>query len=400
MKDHYRTLGVHPKAEAEVIKGAYKILAKKYHPDINSSADAAEKMREINEANEVLSDPVRRADYEQDYDLHFGTDLSADPPLLKVRPKTLNFGELKVGETAEKRFIVKNLGGPLKGQLNIDESQCRDWATVSARPLLDDSVFPLEVTVEVDTTDLSPGKSHRARILLQYLDEEIAVSLRVVVLSSKRRRSSKTRPTPRTYDPDPFMDVGDALRGFGFVIAVAVISAWFFFSPVIGWGGAQIEATHHAEIAQRTEVFEDIVLRLGEIIDLEKREVEDQRFEEEGLYATYYVTVENQSDNSHEILLVYKLRGQFGDLTDPVYKTLLVPPRSRVSFEVTHPIGFTWVPSGGRSWYVPGDYFFAKLERVDGVAREDTSWPYRWWDFELKVVGISFNYEDYHYPGE
>lgn len=67
MKDYYRILQVHQEAEQEVISAAYRRLAQKYHPDnYTSSHDkhvAEEKMKEINEANEVLGDPEKRRVY-------------------------------------------------------------------------------------------------------------------------------------------------------------------------------------------------------------------------------------------------------------------------------------------------------------------------------------------------
>lgn len=62
--DYYGILQVHPRAEKEVIDAAYRKLAGKYHPDVNRSPDAAEKMKQINIAYEVLSDPVRRAEHD------------------------------------------------------------------------------------------------------------------------------------------------------------------------------------------------------------------------------------------------------------------------------------------------------------------------------------------------
>lgn len=62
--DYYGILQVHPRAEREVIDAAYRKLAGKYHPDLNRSPDAAEKMKQINIAYEVLSNPVRRAAYD------------------------------------------------------------------------------------------------------------------------------------------------------------------------------------------------------------------------------------------------------------------------------------------------------------------------------------------------
>jgi DnaJ-class molecular chaperone len=64
-KDYYKILGVDRKADDKAIKQAYRRLARKYHPDLNKSKGAAERFKEINEANEVLSDPDKRRRYDQ-----------------------------------------------------------------------------------------------------------------------------------------------------------------------------------------------------------------------------------------------------------------------------------------------------------------------------------------------
>ena len=65
-RDYYEVLGVSKNATEEEIKKAYRQLAKKYHPDLNpGDKEAEEKFKEINEANEVLSDPQKRSQYDQ-----------------------------------------------------------------------------------------------------------------------------------------------------------------------------------------------------------------------------------------------------------------------------------------------------------------------------------------------
>ena len=65
-RDYYEVLGLQKGASEEEIKKAYKKLARKYHPDMNpGDKTAEEKFKEINEANEVLSDPQKKARYDQ-----------------------------------------------------------------------------------------------------------------------------------------------------------------------------------------------------------------------------------------------------------------------------------------------------------------------------------------------
>ncbi|MEQ1758633.1 MAG: J domain-containing protein [Vicinamibacterales bacterium] len=65
-KDYYATLGVAKSASEKEIKQAFRKLARKYHPDVNSGDKTAEtKFKEINEANEVLGDPDKRKKYDE-----------------------------------------------------------------------------------------------------------------------------------------------------------------------------------------------------------------------------------------------------------------------------------------------------------------------------------------------
>lgn len=64
MTSYYDVLGVSKDSSQDEIKRAYHKLALQFHPDKNSSPEAAEKMKSINEAYQVLSDPGKRADYD------------------------------------------------------------------------------------------------------------------------------------------------------------------------------------------------------------------------------------------------------------------------------------------------------------------------------------------------
>ncbi len=69
MRDLYSILGISREADQATIRGAYKKLARKYHPDLNKKAGADDRFKEVTAAYEVLSDEQRRSDYDA-----FGAD--------------------------------------------------------------------------------------------------------------------------------------------------------------------------------------------------------------------------------------------------------------------------------------------------------------------------------------
>jgi len=78
-RDAYRILNVTADADPDVIRAAYRVLARKLHPDVNPGQDAEERFKEVGRAYEVLSNPEKR----QMYDL----GLTAKPSCFHERIK-------------------------------------------------------------------------------------------------------------------------------------------------------------------------------------------------------------------------------------------------------------------------------------------------------------------------
>jgi curved DNA-binding protein len=147
--DLYATLGVDRTADADAIKKAYRQLARKYHPDHNPGNKAAEeRFKEISEANDVLSDPPKRALYDEfgDVSLQAGFDPEA------ARAAQRGFGGFSPGSDfgGEEGFggvpFEDLLGGIFGGRARAGGRRMRGWPG-------DD----LEITLELDFLEAAKG---------------------------------------------------------------------------------------------------------------------------------------------------------------------------------------------------------------------------------------------------
>lgn len=101
--DWYSILQVHESAEPEVIEAAYRRLARKYHPDVNTSPDATETMQRLNDAYAVLSDSGKRSAY----DARRGARRWAEPE--RQEPVTSS-GEEKSIELSKGKILILMCG--------------------------------------------------------------------------------------------------------------------------------------------------------------------------------------------------------------------------------------------------------------------------------------------------
>jgi curved DNA-binding protein len=106
-KDYYKILGITLSATASDISKAFKQAARRHHPDLNPGRnEAEERFKEINEAYEILSDPLKKRDYDRRYGDLFGRHMpdpaSAPPPAADRKRSTYGFRDL--GEIFEDVF--------------------------------------------------------------------------------------------------------------------------------------------------------------------------------------------------------------------------------------------------------------------------------------------------------
>ncbi len=111
--DYYSIMGVPKSASASEIKSAYRKLAMKYHPDRNpGSKEAESKFKDINEANEVLSDPKRRQTYDQlGKDWRQGREFNPPP----------SGGGARSGQPGDFEYSSRGAGGRDFGQGDFSE---------------------------------------------------------------------------------------------------------------------------------------------------------------------------------------------------------------------------------------------------------------------------------------
>ena len=166
-KDYYQALGVSRDASADEIKKAFRKLARKYHPDVSKEKDAEARMKDVNEAYNVLSDPGKRAAYDR---LGPGWESGQEfrPPPGWDAPFEFSTRGFTPGEEADFSDFFSGLFGRMGGMRGAARGPGRG-EDHHARVLLDiEDAFggvSRQVSLRVPVVDASGRVSYRERTL-------------------------------------------------------------------------------------------------------------------------------------------------------------------------------------------------------------------------------------------
>ncbi len=154
-KDYYKTLGVTRDAPQDDIKRAYRKLARKFHPDVSKEPNAEARFKEVNEANEVLRDPEKRAAYDA---LGAGWQSGQEfrpPPGADFRHQEFRFNQDEAAEFSD--FFSSLFGG--RGSASQREPRPRRGRDQTARLRihLDDAFQGVTRQLQLDVPELGPN---------------------------------------------------------------------------------------------------------------------------------------------------------------------------------------------------------------------------------------------------
>lgn len=148
MKKYYEILEVNPNASIEIIEKAYKVLAKKYHPDLyvgNERTFAEKKMRDINEAYKILSDEFLREQY--DSELIRETENKIDNKFNKSIKQKVNEKKKSKQENNSEIEINKNDLGTYRGILGVTKAIFQNRPKINIKDLKKEDYIAAGLTI-------------------------------------------------------------------------------------------------------------------------------------------------------------------------------------------------------------------------------------------------------------
>ncbi len=189
-KDYYAILGVSKTATPEEIKRAYRKLARQYHPDLNPGDQAAEaKFKEINEAQEVLSDPEKRQKYDE-YGQYWqqAAERGTTPRNAAADPAGFDFDQYGNFDDFIQEMFNRQPSGRTSSYRSGDATGFNDFAGRSQSPAPD-----TEAAIALTFAEAFHGVQKRLQLDGETINVRIAAGAKP---GSRVRIKGKGRPSP------------------------------------------------------------------------------------------------------------------------------------------------------------------------------------------------------------
>jgi hypothetical protein len=223
--DPYEVLGVDRNATKAQIARARHRLSREYHPDVNSDPGAAARFVEIQQAFELLSDPVARAAYDR-------------VPGILIEPSSVNFGVLESGQPGVGAEVAVSWTGAPPGRIKSDPGG--DWWTVMRAAMPDPScvVFFLQAQAVAGT----PNGRRDDRFTVTLDDMTVVVDLTAEIRGVPPPAPPPTFETARRVPPAPRPATGSpgCALAFGLTAFLLLILMFVLFSGGGGGGGGGV----------------------------------------------------------------------------------------------------------------------------------------------------------------
>jgi molecular chaperone DnaJ len=173
-KDYYKTLGIERSADSKAIKSAFRKLARKYHPDVNPGDKAAEeRFKDVNEAFNVLSEPVSRKLYDRygaDWDRYRDAGFTGDEPAPRAGGRVTDFDDIFTtrGPSNRSATFTFESDGDTGGLSDFVHSIFGNRRSSSSRPATPRTVRrrgeDLDVSIDVSFDESFKGTTRRIEV--------------------------------------------------------------------------------------------------------------------------------------------------------------------------------------------------------------------------------------------